>query len=367
MKKILASALLMLSAAAAMGQANTGGNVPYYNTGGAGVSAAGIQSVLLTQSGCSTAGYVYSPQSGTCVAPGGSAVTFPTGILYGSGSTAAPTQATNTQLSGAVTTAYGYTPLAPNGSGASLTGISSSQVSGLGTAATQNTGTSGANVPLLNGANTHSGASTFSAAGTASTPGLSVTGAPYTGGTASTNYPQQYDNCTGSTQPTNFNTSGTMLGINGCSGFGGDLFAGWNNGGTKLWSFSTSGSATFNNSLGFGGTLFATSTTAPTMAAGAAAGTSPTCTSVTGNNNTMVLSCTTGTSTTASGTLATITFNAALSPVPKGCSLTPRNAISAIAPNDVYTTAPSSTTFTIAVGTTALSASTAYSWSVICL
>lgn len=34
---------------------------------------------------------------------------------------------------------------------------------GLGTAAVQNTGTSGANVPLLNGANTHSGAATFSA------------------------------------------------------------------------------------------------------------------------------------------------------------------------------------------------------------
>lgn len=32
---------------------------------------------------------------------------------------------------------------------------------GLGTAATQNTGTSGANVPLLNGANTHSGATVF--------------------------------------------------------------------------------------------------------------------------------------------------------------------------------------------------------------
>jgi hypothetical protein len=33
---------------------------------------------------------------------------------------------------------------------------------GLGTAATQNTGTSGANVPLLNGNNTHSGTATFS-------------------------------------------------------------------------------------------------------------------------------------------------------------------------------------------------------------
>jgi len=43
------------------------------------------------------------------------------------------------------------------------TGLPNASVVGLGTAAVQNTGTSGANVPLLNGTNTHSGASTFSA------------------------------------------------------------------------------------------------------------------------------------------------------------------------------------------------------------
>lgn len=41
--------------------------------------------------------------------------------------------------------------------------ISSANVSGLGTAAAQNTGTSGANIPLLNGANTWASGQTFSA------------------------------------------------------------------------------------------------------------------------------------------------------------------------------------------------------------
>ena len=103
----------------------------------------------------------------------------------------------------------------------------------------------------------------------------------------------------------------------------------------------------------------------PTMAPGAAAGTSPTCTTVAGHNQSFVVSCTTGTATTT-GTLATVTFSSALSAAPAGCQLTPRNAISAPAMTSVYTTAPSTTTFTLAVST-ALTASTAYSWSVICL
>lgn len=55
---------------------------------------------------------------------------------------------------------------------------------GLGTAALQNTGTSGANVPLLNGTNTHSGLATFSAgadmtpATTPSTTAVGYLGAP---------------------------------------------------------------------------------------------------------------------------------------------------------------------------------------------
>jgi hypothetical protein len=47
--------------------------------------------------------------------------------------------------------------------GATADAAAARSLLGLGTAATQNTGTSGANVPLLNGANTHSGVTAFSA------------------------------------------------------------------------------------------------------------------------------------------------------------------------------------------------------------
>jgi hypothetical protein len=57
-------------------------------------------------------------------------------------------------------------------------------ISGLGTAATQNTGTSGATIPLLNGANTWSAAQTFSSGATIT--GGSIDGAPIGSTTPST-------------------------------------------------------------------------------------------------------------------------------------------------------------------------------------
>lgn len=102
----------------------------------------------------------------------------------------------------------------------------------------------------------------------------------------------------------------------------------------------------------------------PTMAPGAAAGTGPTCTSVTGGNNSGVLACTTGTAPTT-GTLATITWNGTTGTAPLACQITPRNAATALTATSVYTTAPTTTSWTIAVGT-ALTLSTAYSWSYLC-
>lgn len=70
---------------------------------------------------------------------------------------------------------------------------------GLGTVATQNTGTSGANVPLLNGANVHSGSNTFSQPILA-TAGISPN---VSGGTVLLGYE------TGTWTPTLIGTSGT--------------------------------------------------------------------------------------------------------------------------------------------------------------
>jgi hypothetical protein len=108
--------------------------------------------------------------------------------------------------------------------------------------------------------------------------------------------------------------------------------------------------------------------TAPAIADGAAAGTSPGTPTITAGSADMagVLTVTTGTASASSATLATITFSATLNYAPKGCTLFPRNAVSAAASATVYTTAPSTTTWTIAVGTSALTDSTAYSWSYSC-
>jgi len=168
----------------------------------------------------------------------------------------------------------------------------------------------GATVPLLNGANTYSGASTYSAAGAASTPGVTVSGAPYTGGSATTTFPQFYIN-SGAAVST-FSTSGTMFGVNAPSGFGGHLLNLFVNGSSTKFRVDASGDLFVAGTTTLASNVGLSSTNAPTMAAGAAAGTSPTCTSVTGNNNSMVISCTTGTATTASATLATITFNGTL-------------------------------------------------------
>ena len=89
-----------------------------------------------------------------------------------------------------------------------------------GSAATVNTGTSGATIPLLNGANTHSGAATFSAAGADSTPGLLVSGAHFSGGTGTTTFPQVLIQDSTATASTVWNTSGTGLGVNEHTGVG---------------------------------------------------------------------------------------------------------------------------------------------------
>jgi hypothetical protein len=120
----------------------------------------------------------------------------------------------------------------------------------------------------------------------------------------------------------------------------------------------------------FSGTISSSQTVSigptPTMTPGTGAGTSPTCTSITGANMAGVISCTTGTTPTASTTAITITFNGTLTTAPQGCMLMPRNAATAAATGTVYTTAPTTSSWTIAVGSTALTASTAYVWSYQC-
>jgi hypothetical protein len=112
--------------------------------------------------------------------------------------------------------------------------------------------------------------------------------------------------------------------------------------------------------------LFTTSGTAPTIANGAAAGTSPGTPTVTGHNQSGVITLITGSATTAAATLATITFNGLLATAPQGCDLMPRNA-AASAFTAFYTTAPTTTGFTVATGATAAPVSSTLVYSYQCL
>lgn len=90
-----------------------------------------------------------------------------------------------------------------------------------------------------------SGAAVFSAAGAANTPGLMVSGAPFNGGTTTTNTPQLYLN-SGATAPTTWSAAGTVLGGNAPSGFAGNFVDFHSNGGTSLFSISSTGAVSCN-------------------------------------------------------------------------------------------------------------------------
>ena len=77
-----------------------------------------------------------------------------------------------------------------------------------------------AKLPLSGG--TMTGVLVNSTNGAASTPVLQLTGTPFTGGTATTTKPLALFETTGATS-NNWSTSGTMLGVNAPSGFGGNI------------------------------------------------------------------------------------------------------------------------------------------------
>jgi fibronectin-binding autotransporter adhesin len=94
------------------------------------------------------------------------------------------------------------------------------------------------------------GLGTFSSAGAASASGLTVTGAPYTGGSATTNFPQFYIN--DGTGPTTFSTAGTELGINTPSGFTGNFLDFHVNGGASVAKLDYQGNITVASCTGCG-------------------------------------------------------------------------------------------------------------------
>lgn len=131
---------------------------------------------------------------------------------------------------------------------------------------------------------------------------------------------------------------------------------------TPLTTLDVRGATSTNQLIGNSGN--------PTIAVGAAAGTGASAT-ISGTTISGVINVTSGTSTTASAILATITLNGTLAATPKQCSLTPQNANAVGQALMVYPGVPSTTsnvtTFTINVAGSAVPASTnSFQWGYSC-
>lgn len=100
-------------------------------------------------------------------------------------------------------------------------------------------GNAAANFATLAGVQSFTAAQTNSVNGAASTAAQAFTGAPYNAGTATTNFPLVYINS--GTGPTSFSTAGTAFGINGPSGFTGNLIDTHVNGGGSVFSVNYQG------------------------------------------------------------------------------------------------------------------------------
>jgi len=101
--------------------------------------------------------------------------------------------------------------------------------------------------------------------GALSQAAITETGTPITGGTGTTTYPYDYYKCTGATNPSTWSTSGTILGMNTCSGFAGNFIDFHLNGSASYFSASPSlfyvnatGGAQFTNSIQIGATSYIT-------------------------------------------------------------------------------------------------------------
>lgn len=103
--------------------------------------------------------------------------------------------------------------------------------------------------------------------------------------------------------------------------------------------------------------------TAPTIAVGAGAGTGATASILAGSTNAVgQLTVTSGTVPAPATVVATVTFNGTVSPAPRAVYLFPVNATAALDTLQVFSSIPSTTTWTINAGATGLTASLAHTY-----
>lgn len=147
--------------------------------------------------------------------------------------------AVNVTLNGWISPAF-ISAASGGGGGSTIPNTSNLLIGGASNTA-GNSGIAPADVALLDANNI------FSAAAAASTPSLEITGTVFSGGTGTTTIPQVYINEGAS--PTTFSTNGTIIGINGPSGFNGNLLDFHVNGGSSVLSLSNAGMLIIASSL----------------------------------------------------------------------------------------------------------------------
>lgn len=102
---------------------------------------------------------------------------------------------------------------------------------------------------VSSGNNTFAGTNVFSNAGAASTAIIRTSGAVYAAGTGTTNFPQYLAQTNGATAATTWSTAGTYFGVNADSGFAGNFFDFYVNGGTSVFSLAGNGNLSVSGNL----------------------------------------------------------------------------------------------------------------------
>lgn len=141
------------------------------------------------------------------------------------------------------TAGVNYTVAGSQGTGTGVGGSLLFQVAPAGTTGTAQNALSTA-LTISTTANTSALQLIAGANGAASLASLLLNGTVFTGGSGTTNFPALFIQPSGTTAATTWSNSGTGLGMNLASGFGGNFFDARINGGSSLFSVASTGAAT---------------------------------------------------------------------------------------------------------------------------
>ena len=206
---------------------------------------------LTASGGAGTSGFTTNQQLFLAIVTGSIGPTGPTGATGPTGPTGTTGATGPTGPTGSTGSTGAGGPTGPTGAASSVAGPTGP------TGSTGSSGTPGGSSGQIqyNNASAFGGVAELSYSGSTltmtgrwvqstngavSAPAWTLTGTPYTGGSATTTKPLALIETAGATSNA-WSTSGTMLGINAPSGFTGRLLAAGVNGGTELFAINSSG------------------------------------------------------------------------------------------------------------------------------